>query len=362
MNIGRRLLGSLLLAFIIVNVFSVPVAQAAAQSTNGQTATNTTFTPELDLPGVFSGPQTSDSSLLAKYLRAIFIYFIWVVGIIAGAMIVYAGVKWISAAGNPGRIKDARETLNSAIIGVIIALTSVLLLSIIDPRLTKFASLTPGRIATMNLNLDCVERTCPNGYTQVIGGRCANIVAIGAAEYAQPGEPNCTGGVARSICCQSTSNNQRCLALEGTSLSQVPGRCDLTAYVMPKVYCSDTTACGKLKSDLSCKGVYCDAGKICVPHSDQSNGEYAGTCVPADGHYTYSYSGCPNVGLDLSSSTPCGQRQPQITETGSIMVDGTAPCSNQRRCIITPPNVTQPDPSVPANQCTWSPAVTSCVP
>ncbi len=135
----HRGLAGMTFALLLAGILPAPIAQAAGQSAGDQTTMNTTgtFIPELDLPGVFSGPQTSDSGLLARYLRAVFIYFIWVVGIVAGVMVVYAGVRWISAAGNPGQIKEAREILDGAVIGVIIALTSVLLLNIINPRRTE---------------------------------------------------------------------------------------------------------------------------------------------------------------------------------------------------------------------------------
>jgi hypothetical protein len=97
------------------------------------------FYPELDIPGVFEGKQDADSTLLGRYVQAIFIYFIWVVGIIATVMVVYGGIKWVSAAGNPGQIKDARDIIDNAVIGVIVALTSVVLLNIINPKLTSFA-------------------------------------------------------------------------------------------------------------------------------------------------------------------------------------------------------------------------------
>jgi hypothetical protein len=53
------------------------------------------FYPELDIPGVFEGKQDADSTLLGRYVQAIFIYFIWVVGIIATVMVVYGGIKWV---------------------------------------------------------------------------------------------------------------------------------------------------------------------------------------------------------------------------------------------------------------------------
>ncbi len=99
-------------------------------------AAETTFTPEISLPGQFSGPQTVDENLFGRYVRAIYIYFIWTVGVVATGMVIYAGVKWVAAAGNQAKIKDARDMITNAIIGVIIGLTSVVLLNLLSPSFT----------------------------------------------------------------------------------------------------------------------------------------------------------------------------------------------------------------------------------
>jgi soluble lytic murein transglycosylase-like protein len=78
--------------------------------------------------------------LLGVYIRTIFIYFIWIVGLLAVVMVIWGGVQWIMAAGNPTRISAAREHVTNAIIGVVIALTSVVLLNTINPNLTNLSN------------------------------------------------------------------------------------------------------------------------------------------------------------------------------------------------------------------------------
>ncbi|MEK7637084.1 MAG: hypothetical protein AAB402_01675 [Patescibacteria group bacterium] len=97
------------------------------------------FTPEIPIPVVFTGEQNADDTLLTRYIRAIYIYFVWVVGIVAVVMVMYGGIRWVSAAGNPGQIKEARDIIDNAVIGVLIALVSVVLLNIINPKLTQLA-------------------------------------------------------------------------------------------------------------------------------------------------------------------------------------------------------------------------------
>ena len=124
------------------------VKPALAASTNGDLQ----FVPELPLPGLFDKAQPADTSLLGNYIRAMYVYFIWVVGIVATFMVIYAAVRWVAAAGNAGVIKDARDMINNAIIGVVIALTSVVLLNIINPRLT---SLTMPSIRNVTIESSC---------------------------------------------------------------------------------------------------------------------------------------------------------------------------------------------------------------
>ena len=134
-----------LLLYVFGFTVTVVVASAVPSTSfvlvaHAQTSTKTsspTFTPEVPIPGVFDKPTPIDSSLAARYIRAVYIYFIWVVGLMAVAMVIFGGIKWVSAAGNPGAINDARATINNAIIGLIIALTSVTLLNIINPDFIK---------------------------------------------------------------------------------------------------------------------------------------------------------------------------------------------------------------------------------
>lgn len=137
-----------LVALCLIGVVSLThptTVRAACAPTVSQKAavlptTASQFTPEVPLPGFAGGPVTG--STIAEYIRAVFVYFIWIVGLLAVFMVTYGGFRWVAAAGNPGQINDARATINNAIVGLIIALTSVLLLQTINPDFTKFTGLT----------------------------------------------------------------------------------------------------------------------------------------------------------------------------------------------------------------------------
>ncbi len=131
----------------LVRVFVVLVVVGAlVQPLMARATSSITFIPEVPLPGLFDKQVDVDSSLLAQYIRAVFIYFIWIVGTIATFMIIYGGIRWVAAAGNPGQIKDARDILDNAVIGVIIALASVVLLNIINPKLTELSMPNTGQL------------------------------------------------------------------------------------------------------------------------------------------------------------------------------------------------------------------------
>ncbi|MBU1148623.1 pilin [Patescibacteria group bacterium] len=81
------------------------------------------FTPQAPIPGVFEGPQLVDGSLLSRYLRSFYVYFVWIVGILATVMIMWSGIQWITAAGDASKVTNAKATMNGAIIGLALTLS-----------------------------------------------------------------------------------------------------------------------------------------------------------------------------------------------------------------------------------------------
>lgn len=103
------------------------------------------FHAEVPIFNLFTNEKI-DNDLTGKYIRAIYVSFIWVLGILATIMVIYAGIKWIAAAGDAGQIRDAKDMINNAIVGIIIGLTSVILLNTIDNRFTHLSIPTLGPV------------------------------------------------------------------------------------------------------------------------------------------------------------------------------------------------------------------------
>jgi len=72
---------------------------------------------------------------LAEYTIIFYTYFVGVIGIFAAVMIIWGGYQIIAAAGNKSKIEKAKSTMLSAVFGLMLTLTSWLLLNVINPDL-----------------------------------------------------------------------------------------------------------------------------------------------------------------------------------------------------------------------------------
>ncbi len=106
------------------------------------------FTPNVPIPGSeFSGGAVNvDSSLFARYVGAFYVYFIGVVGILAVVMMMWGGYHYVTALGNPAKMQQGKETINNALIGLVLALTSFILLRTVNPALADFVGVFPNYI------------------------------------------------------------------------------------------------------------------------------------------------------------------------------------------------------------------------
>lgn len=125
--------------FIIASLFGIGAILAPSVAF-GADAAPSTYQPEIPIPGLENLP--NDSSLMARYTRAVFVFFIWIVGLLAIVMIIYGGIRWVSAAGKPAQIKEARDIVTNAIAGVALALLSVVILRTINPDLARLTTLS----------------------------------------------------------------------------------------------------------------------------------------------------------------------------------------------------------------------------
>lgn len=114
--------------FLCIGIFFVPVLVSAA--------------PIQQVPlevGIGSDKKVTD---LTDYIGKLYKFTVGAIGIISAVMIMVNGLRWAAASGNSEQIGTAKEGITSAIIGLIIALSSYLILNTLNPTLTAL-SLSP---------------------------------------------------------------------------------------------------------------------------------------------------------------------------------------------------------------------------
>jgi len=95
-------------------------------------ANGTTYTPMENIPGF-----ESEKTDLATYIVTIYKFGIWTIGIAALLMITLGGIMYVTSAGNNSSMGKAKGIISDALIGVIMALSSWLILYTINPDLLK---------------------------------------------------------------------------------------------------------------------------------------------------------------------------------------------------------------------------------
>jgi|GEM_PF-2807226 len=113
-------------------------------ATGGTPAANTPASAEVppveaNLAVQFAG--LAKTSNIALYLVTLFNWGIPVVAILAVTMIAWGGVKWLTAGGDSGRVTSAKTTISNAVVGLILAFATYLILSTINPALTAFKAI-----------------------------------------------------------------------------------------------------------------------------------------------------------------------------------------------------------------------------
>lgn len=93
---------------------------------------------EVKYPEVEGFKPETTKTLLPDYVKYIFNFLIWASGLIALGALVYGGFKYLTSAGMPEKLKDAKEQIAAALLGLLILFASYLILITINPQLVIF--------------------------------------------------------------------------------------------------------------------------------------------------------------------------------------------------------------------------------
>jgi len=135
----------------------------------GASTSKTTFTPSVTIPGnnVFFANNSvtvpASTQLLADYIIAIFKYATGVVGIIATIVIMFGGVRWLTAGGGPA-VSEAKSMIIGGLSGLLLTLGSFLMLSTISTSLVNFKIQPITQITKIDLfQIGCCMKVAQDG-------------------------------------------------------------------------------------------------------------------------------------------------------------------------------------------------------
>jgi len=117
---------------------------------------------EIDWPAAPGGKDLTKNSTLLDLTEYIYRWSILLGGLFAFLSLIAAGFKYLSSVGNPEKVKEARNRIIAAIGGLVLLLSSYLILSTLNPELVKltpptrdFGGLAGGQGQGLDWNLPC---------------------------------------------------------------------------------------------------------------------------------------------------------------------------------------------------------------
>lgn len=139
-----KILFLLIFCFIFLTSINICLgATATPAAAESNSAQKLKFRIEVAIPGFPKDTEmTADGALLGKVINGFYNYMVWLAGILAVIVIMVAGFQWVTAAGNQSKIGEAKERITSAVIGLVLALGSYLLLYTINPKLIEIQDLS----------------------------------------------------------------------------------------------------------------------------------------------------------------------------------------------------------------------------
>lgn len=107
-------------------------------------------------------------SSLPSFIKKVYNFSMGLIAIIAVIVIMIAGLQWVTAAGDPGKISGAKGKIKSAIIGVVLILSSYVILNLINPDLVVLQLNKPSEIDTVE---NVQSNWCDNIPKEIIRGK-----------------------------------------------------------------------------------------------------------------------------------------------------------------------------------------------
>jgi hypothetical protein len=195
------------------------IAATALFLTPKPTQAANNFTLEVPIGSLSSIPMGNSTEPIAVYIKTIYNFAVGAVGIVAAVVLMIGGVIWITAGGNASNVGEAKSMITAALTGMVLVLTSYLLLDQINPALVNLSSnITAVTLITVSAPQFTTTATCnwtdakTNSATIAVGGGVSDDCPVGLTAG-----KTCTGkGNAFQICCCQVVITQTTTASAGT--------------------------------------------------------------------------------------------------------------------------------------------------
>ncbi|QQG52239.1 MAG: hypothetical protein HY931_02745 [Candidatus Falkowbacteria bacterium] len=137
---------------------------------------------QIDLPGLNltqpqctqggDGEYTCKVNWLGEYLNWIYNYAIKIAGILAAVMLMAGGLLWLVSGGDAGKVGQAKEIIIGSVTGLIILMSSYVILVQVNPSLVKFPAITLGALSNQEVT-ELVKSKDSGGANTYMGAGCA---------------------------------------------------------------------------------------------------------------------------------------------------------------------------------------------
>ena len=193
-----------------------------------------TLTISSALPGPVGAAATSASSP-GVWVQSIYLYALFISGLLAFGAIIYGGLKYATSRGNPSAESDARQWIWSALLGIVLLAGAYLILYTVNPNIVSLSLpnlqtiAPPGAGSGMNLQTLSNGQTCTQGSAgmsclpagqsiQTLGnGQTCLQTSAGLSCLPSGGTPTilpngqlCSQGSSGLTCCHQTSSGISC--------------------------------------------------------------------------------------------------------------------------------------------------------
>ncbi|MBA4319845.1 MAG: hypothetical protein C0412_15715 [Flavobacterium sp.] len=246
-------------------------------------ATDIKFTPQVGIGEDFIAgtqyPVSGSTKTIAEYIRVIYKYAIGVVGILAAVVLMIGGVLWVVAGGNATTIGEAKAWIGASLTGLVLALTSYLILATINPALVKLETTSIPSVSEIKGTNYSADNTCEWAKIKT-NQHCEDVLGIGWID--SDSKTKCGGEETfeRICCCKKTEFQQKCgqtpadqticryKCMTEYGETNYSANCDSEKICCKKInyrYCRNNGEglcfeCGKVLGLYDCFTMYCSGG------------------------------------------------------------------------------------------------------